>query len=96
MRNKNISILIFSFIDKLVASIEAELKRLQRRKLFNESQGSHMTLPVSSPTAHGKDQPLFTLKQVTMVCQRMMKEREELVREEYDKVLSAKLAGIFI
>ena len=55
-----------------------------------------MTLPVSSPTAHGKDQPLFTLKQVTMVCQRMMKEREELVREEYDKVLSAKLAGIFI
>ena len=31
--------------------------------------------------------------QVTMVCQRMLKEREDLIRVEYDKVLEAKLAG---
>lgn len=33
--------------------------------------------------------------QVTIVCQRMMKEREELIRCEYDKVLTTKLAGWF-
>ena len=27
------------------------------------------------------------------MCQRMMKEREEEIREQYDSVLSAKLAG---
>lgn len=31
--------------------------------------------------------------QVTTVCQRMLKEREEQVRVEYDKVLVTKLAG---
>ncbi|XP_019851260.1 PREDICTED: akirin-2-like isoform X2 [Amphimedon queenslandica] len=42
---------------------------------------------------HGpsKDQPLFTMKQVTMICQRMLKEREETLKAEYDKILSAKL-----
>lgn len=33
------------------------------------------------------------LVQVTTVCQRMIKEREELIRSEYDKALSTKLAG---
>lgn len=31
--------------------------------------------------------------QVTTVCQRMLKEREEQIREDYDKVLASKLAG---
>ena len=29
-----------------------------------------------------------------MVCQRMLKEREEQLRGEYDKLLAAKLAGV--
>ena len=33
------------------------------------------------------------LLQVTTVCQRMLKEREEQIREDYDKVLASKLAG---
>ena len=32
--------------------------------------------------------------QVTTVCQRMLKEREEQIREDYDKVLASKLAGM--
>jgi hypothetical protein len=28
-----------------------------------------------------------------MVCERLLKEQEEQIREEYDKVLSNKLAG---
>ena len=72
-----------------MASIEAELKRLQRRKSSTELSGSHFMAPLSQ----GKDQPIFTLKQVTLVCQRMIKEKEEQIREEYDKILSTKLAG---
>ena len=41
-----------------------------------------------------RDIPLFTLKQVGLVCERMLKEREAEIREEYDKVLNNKLAGM--
>nr|AGI44591.1 subolesin [Ixodes scapularis] len=39
-----------------------------------------------------RDQPLFTFRQVGLICERMMKERESQIRDEYDHVLSAKLA----
>lgn len=90
--------------DKLAASLEAELKRLQKRRLFVSSDpspchqvGGDATAPAtwvcppSSPRP--KDQPLFTLKQVVMVCQRKLKEREEHLKEEFERVLSTKLAG---
>ena len=61
-------------------------------------QSAMMCSPsVSSPACSSnssKEQPLFTLKHVTMVCQRMLKEREEQLRGEYDKLLAAKLAGV--
>lgn len=34
---------------------------------------------------------LLTLKQVNMICARLLKEREEKIREEYDQILSNKL-----
>lgn len=40
-----------------------------------------------------KEQPLFTLRQVGMICERLLKEREEKVREEYEEILNTKLAG---
>lgn len=39
-----------------------------------------------------KDVPLFTFKHLSMICERMLKEREEHIKEEYDKVLTCKLA----
>jgi len=39
-----------------------------------------------------RDQPLFTFRQVGLICERMLKERENEIREEYDKVLTSKLA----
>ncbi|XP_015784770.1 akirin-2 isoform X1 [Tetranychus urticae] len=39
-----------------------------------------------------RDQPLFTFRQVTIICERLLKERETSIREEYDRVLSSKLA----
>ncbi|XP_072558707.1 akirin-2 [Paramormyrops kingsleyae] len=44
----------------------------------------------SSPSR--KEQPLFTLRQVGMICERLLKEREDKVREEYDEILTSKLA----
>lgn len=43
-----------------------------------------------------KEQPLFTLRQVGMICERLLKEREEKIREEYEEILTTKLAGILI
>ena len=40
-----------------------------------------------------KEQPLFTLRQVGMICERLLKEREEKVREEYEEIMNTKLAG---
>lgn len=45
----------------------------------------------SSPTGK-KDVPLFSLRQVGMVCERLLKEREDQIRQEYDQVLTGKLA----
>ena len=58
-----------------------------------------MTLVVHAGTSSGassptrKEQPLFTLRQVGMICERLLKEREEKIREEYDDILTTKLAG---
>lgn len=43
-----------------------------------------------SPTR--KEQPLFSLRQVGMICERLLKEREDKIREEYDEILTTKLA----
>lgn len=46
----------------------------------------------SSPTR--KEQPLFSLRQVGMICERLLKEREDKIREEYEEILTTKLAGM--
>ncbi|XP_067676053.1 akirin-2-like [Haliotis asinina] len=39
-----------------------------------------------------KDVPLFTFRQVSMICERMVKDREDQIREEYNSVLTNKVA----
>lgn len=39
-----------------------------------------------------KDVPLFTFRQVAMICERMCHDQEEKMRESYDKVLNNKLS----
>lgn len=39
-----------------------------------------------------KDSALFTFKQVGLICERMLQEKEEALRREYEQVLSTKLA----
>ncbi|RXN06152.1 putative arginine--tRNA mitochondrial [Labeo rohita] len=61
----------------------------------HSSISSTATLPGASSGSASpsrREQPLFTLKQVGMICERLLKEREEKVREEYDEILTTKLA----
>ncbi|MCI4395638.1 hypothetical protein PGIGA_G00194280 [Pangasianodon gigas] len=54
------------------------------------SQSLSVCVGSLSPTK--REQPLFSLKQVGLICERLLKEREEKVREEYEETLTSKLA----
>ncbi|XP_050390399.1 akirin-2 [Patella vulgata] len=56
----------------------------------SSSQSSTSLFSALSPSK--KDIPLFTFRQVSMICDRMIKDREEQIQGEYDGVLSSKLA----
>ena len=45
------------------------------------------------PGASRKDQPSFTLRQVSFLCERLLKDHDEKIREEYEHILNTKLAG---
>lgn len=42
--------------------------------------------------AKRKEVPLFTMSQVNAICEKMVKEREAAIREQYDKILTQKLS----
>ncbi|CAF5127029.1 unnamed protein product, partial [Rotaria magnacalcarata] len=86
----------------LLTRIKEEVRRLQRRHqlkaassdLFNDEH-NHTTDSTSLNNLPGhsssNNQHLLTIKQVNMICARLLKEREEQIREEYDQILSNKL-----
>lgn len=64
------------------------------------SQPQTSTFPNGSPSQlgtmvpqHGKEQPSLSIKQVVLLCERLWKEREEKLCEEYDQILNEKLGG---
>lgn len=80
----------------------------RKQLTFNHSAAERMQDSESSGSEMGPDSPrrpdsppsmvknpekaLFTFKQVQMICERMLKEREDSLREQYDAVLTTKLA----
>uniref|UniRef100_A0A8C7X9X5 Akirin-2 n=1 Tax=Oryzias sinensis TaxID=183150 RepID=A0A8C7X9X5_9TELE len=89
--------------EQILHNIKQEYKRLQKRRhldsTFLQSDGCcPLTNPhpscsssAASPPSR-KEQPLFSLRQVGMICERLLKEREDKIREEYDETLTTKLA----
>ncbi|CAH8664391.1 unnamed protein product [Dicrocoelium dendriticum] len=67
-----------------------------------QANSSSTTQALSSPTVSSSRSlstsrnidsvPIFTLPQVTALCDRLIKEREAELRQEYDNILSCKLA----
>ncbi|CAB1333536.1 unnamed protein product, partial [Coregonus sp. 'balchen'] len=91
---------------QIFQNIRQEYSRYQRRRqlegAFNQSEAacsstdapsSSLTAPSSPPGASRKDQPSFTLRQVSYLCERLLKDHEEKIREEYEQILNTKLAG---
>ncbi|KAJ1064091.1 hypothetical protein K5549_009403 [Capra hircus] len=72
----------------------------QSEACTSESQphSSTLTAPNSPVTSTGgsswmkKDQPTFTLRQVGIICERLLKDYEDKIREEYEQILNTKLA----
>ena len=79
-----------STTDALLTRIKEEVRRLQRRHQLKMPTTSDLS---DEDNTASNQQNLLTLKQVNMICARLLKEREEKIREEYDRILSNKLSG---
>ncbi|XP_029590812.1 akirin-1 [Salmo trutta] len=93
--------------EQIVQNLRQEYSRYQRRcqleEAFNQSesqtpsdgpgQSSGFMAP-SSPSGLSmkRDQPCFTLRQVGSLCERILKDHEETICEEYEQILNTKLA----
>lgn len=80
--------------DEIAANVNEETCRLHRRKRPGvQGPGGFASSTADSLTggASTQEQPLFTMCQVGAICQRMLCEREALLRRKYDDVLNAKL-----
>jgi len=52
------------------------------------------TQMVASSSSHCRDTPMLSLRQVQLVVARLLKEHEDHLRYEYDKILNEKLTGL--
>ncbi|XP_069478779.1 akirin-1 [Ambystoma mexicanum] len=92
--------------EQIFENIKQEYSRYQRRRqlegAFNQCEAcpssevqphcSSLTAPTSPGTSVKKDQPTFTLRQVGILCERLLKDHDEKIREEYEQILNSKLA----
>ncbi|XP_061771081.1 akirin-1 [Nerophis ophidion] len=86
--------------EQIFQNLRQEYSRIQRRRqlegAFNQTEApsptSSLHAPSSPPGASRRDQPSFTLKQVSYLCERLLKDHEEKIREEYEQILNTKLA----
>lgn len=77
--------------EEIAADVRDELLRLQRRRQLVGSDRPSAETPLGSARG-GNEQPLFTFRQVGLICERAMEELDGQLREEYERVLSAKLS----
>uniref|UniRef100_A0A6I8NL16 Akirin 1 n=1 Tax=Ornithorhynchus anatinus TaxID=9258 RepID=A0A6I8NL16_ORNAN len=91
--------------EQIFWNIKQEYSRYQRRRQLEGANQSDACAPEShshssiltAPSSPGspwvkKDQPTFTLRQVGILCERLLKDYEDRIREEYEQILNTKLA----
>uniref|UniRef100_A0A8C3WDE7 Akirin 1 n=1 Tax=Catagonus wagneri TaxID=51154 RepID=A0A8C3WDE7_9CETA len=73
--------------------LEVVLNQSEACTSESQSHSSALTAP-SSPGSFWmkKDQPTFTLRQVGVICERLLKDYEDKIRKEYEQILNTKLA----
>jgi uncharacterized protein (DUF885 family) len=70
--------------------VEAHMMEGQQQAGTSSSSASAPAVAAATPTK--PDKPIFTLKQMSMIAERMCAERVEQVRAEYDQILQQKLS----
>ena len=73
--------------DELMERIRDEAKRFIKRKQLTISKPT-----TTSTTTNNNTIPLFSIEQVSQICEKMIKDREEYLKEQYDLILSQKLS----
>uniref|UniRef100_A0A9L0SDS2 Akirin 1 n=1 Tax=Equus caballus TaxID=9796 RepID=A0A9L0SDS2_HORSE len=93
--------------EQIFQNIKQEYSRYQRWRhlevVLNQSEACTSesqphSAALAAPSSPGsswmkKDQPTFTLRQVGIICERLLKDYEDKIREEYEQILNTKLAG---
>lgn len=87
--------------DQLMERIRNEAKRFIKRRQItlnksttttsSQTASSSTTTATTTTTNNNNDIPLFSIEQVSQICEKMIKEREEYLKEQYDVILSEKL-----
>ncbi|XP_069827808.1 akirin-1 [Dendropsophus ebraccatus] len=90
--------------EQIFQNLRQEYTRYHRRRqlegAFSQSEAgqcsevqtsSSLTAPSSPGSMVKKDQPTFSLRQVGILCERLLKDHEEKIREEYEQILNTKL-----
>jgi len=85
--------------EEIAAQLSAQIKRMQRRRqlsvisqIGDDTVSSEPSSSHQKPKTLDKDVPMFTQKQMTLLCERMIREKENELGEQYGKALSSKLA----
>jgi len=84
--------------EAIANQIREEMKRFQNRRQLNFSNNDcngNVASPsvgfIGSQNSDDNNRPLFTFDQVHQICGRMLQDRETVLREHFQKILTAKL-----
>ncbi|XP_018415811.1 PREDICTED: akirin-1 [Nanorana parkeri] len=90
--------------EQIFQNLRQEYTRYHRRRqlegAFNQTENGHssevqastsLTAPSSPGSLVKKDQPTFSLRQVGILCERLLKDHEDKIREKYEQILNTKL-----
>ncbi|XP_071956468.1 akirin-2-like [Antedon mediterranea] len=81
-------------VSETMASSSQELVQSNYPDSPSSSAGPSTSMNTGNADAAAgrKEQPLFTLKQVLIICERILKERDCQMKEEYEKILNEKIS----
>jgi hypothetical protein len=69
-----------------------EAHMMEGQQAGTSSSAASASAVAAATTPSKPDKPIFTLKQMSMIAERMCAERVEQVRAEYDQILQQKLS----
>lgn len=73
----------FKHFPSILAPIDNDLATLIREEFHRRANDSHM---------NRNDPPTLSIRQTQIICEKLVKNRENKLREEYDRILINKLA----